>query len=202
MEDDEAYIVAYLTDEACSISEEQILTYIKDKVEITEDNIHLYYKYMSDYEKLSLSNNNSFYKEKNILTIALRKRAEYLTSCFSFDSISQKLSYVRTIDYDYSYSNKQIIIGMSWFGVVDTFEPIQDYLDKIRESEQYNVFSSECRCNNCMTYFESDDDLEKFEDEDGEFLGCPKCKKDSYLMDLTDSYTKEKIIFDMNKTVA
>ncbi len=40
-----------------------------------------------------------------------------------------------------------------------------------------------CQCNNCMRYFESDEELEHFE-EDGEiFLGCPECRTDAYLMD-------------------
>ncbi len=63
-------------------------------------------------------------------------------------------------------------------------DQLYDYLEEIRESEKYKISTSECRCNNCMTYFESDEDLERFEDEDGLFLGCPDCKTDGYLMDL------------------
>ena len=52
-----------------------------------------------------------------------------------------------------------------------------------------NEIIESCQCNNCMRYFESDDELEKFE-EDGEiFLGCPECKTDEYLME----YVKEKL---------
>lgn len=40
------------------------------------------------------------------------------------------------------------------------------------------------RCNNCMTVFESDEDL-KLMDDDGEYINaCPHCETDSYLMDL------------------
>lgn len=42
-----------------------------------------------------------------------------------------------------------------------------------------------CRCNNCMTFFESDDDLVELIDDDNEiYKGCPICKTDSYLMNL------------------
>jgi len=52
------------------------------------------------------------------------------------------------------------------------------------------------RCNNCMTIFDSDTlnwttggqldgtELTIQEDKDGWFEGCPKCKTDSYLMDI------------------
>jgi len=40
------------------------------------------------------------------------------------------------------------------------------------------------RCNNCYRLFEDEEDLERMEDEDGAFLGCPDCKTDEYLMDL------------------
>ena len=52
-----------------------------------------------------------------------------------------------------------------------------------------NEIIESCQCNNCMRYFESDDELEHFE-EDGEiFLGCPECRTDAYLMD----FIKEEI---------
>ena len=52
------------------------------------------------------------------------------------------------------------------------------------------------KCNNCMTIFDSDTlnwttggqldetELTIQEDKDGWFEGCPKCKTDSYLMDI------------------
>ena len=59
-EDDRAYILAYLEDEACQISEEQILKYLLKTiiVEISEDNIHLYYKFMN-------KDDISKYRDKN-----------------------------------------------------------------------------------------------------------------------------------------
>lgn len=43
------------------------------------------------------------------------------------------------------------------------------------------------RCNNCMTEFYDEDDLERIKQDDGIVInGCPICKTDSYLMDLDD----------------
>jgi Zn finger protein HypA/HybF involved in hydrogenase expression len=40
------------------------------------------------------------------------------------------------------------------------------------------------RCNNCMKYFESDEELQIIYKE-GEYVSCcPNCKTDEYLMDL------------------
>ena len=48
------------------------------------------------------------------------------------------------------------------------------------------IAKAETRCNNCDTYFESDDNLISLEDEDGYFLGCRNCRTDKYLMELED----------------
>lgn len=40
-DDDRAYILAYLEDEACDISQDDIKEYLEN-IEITKDNIHLY----------------------------------------------------------------------------------------------------------------------------------------------------------------
>lgn len=52
------------------------------------------------------------------------------------------------------------------------------------EIEEFIKNNYECRCNNCMTHFKSDDDLENCNDNGELIKGCPKCKTDSYLMDL------------------
>ncbi|MBM7598131.1 hypothetical protein JOC34_000488 [Virgibacillus halotolerans] len=50
-------------------------------------------------------------------------------------------------------------------------------------SDQY-----ETRCNKCLSYFESDDELELFYEDANDletgFKGCPECETDNYLMDL------------------
>lgn len=58
----------------------------------------------------------------------------------------------------------------------------------VKEIKEIDEIIESCRCNNCMTYFESDNDLiqllDSDDDSDTEFyLGCPICKTDSYLMD-------------------
>lgn len=48
MDDDKCYILSYLEDESCTISEKEIAEYLLENgVKITKDNIHLYYKFMS-----------------------------------------------------------------------------------------------------------------------------------------------------------
>ena len=84
------------------------------------------------------------------------------------------------------FNNSTIRLESSIFGIMDTLKPIDEYIAEIKESEAYKIFTSECRCNNCMTYFESDDDLIDGEDEDGAFKGCPKCNTDKYLMNLAN----------------
>ena len=42
------------------------------------------------------------------------------------------------------------------------------------------------RCNMCNQIFESDDELELMEDEEGYFKGCATCKTDGYLMILEE----------------
>lgn len=171
-EDDKAYILTYLEDEACQISEEQILKYLLKTiiVEISEDNIHLYYKFM---------NKDDISKYRNILHIFFNKRQPL--NIEDFLEIDKEV--IRE-NWKYDCFADGKIKTQSYFGIKDTLKPIDEYIEEIKESEKYKISTSECRCNNCMTYFESDEDLERFEDEDGLFLGCPDCKTDGYLMDL------------------
>lgn len=166
-EDDKAYILTYLEDEACQISEEQILKYLLNIiiVEITKDNIHLYYEFMSD-EDLE--------RNEKVIYHKLMNRASLVQLPLSITP--------KDLQKNAEYKNSILTI----FGIKDTLKPIDEYIEEIKESEKYKISTSECRCNNCMTYFESDEDLERFEDEDGLFLGCPDCKTDVYLMDLED----------------
>ena len=90
------------------------------------------------------------------------------------------------IQCDNILNHEGFVLKYSLFGIKDTLRPIDEYIEEIKESEQYKIFTSECRCNNCMTYFESEDDLHDAEDEDGEFKACPECNTDAYLMDLAD----------------
>ncbi|MCT7648942.1 hypothetical protein [Aliarcobacter butzleri] len=173
-EDDKAYILAYIEDEACTISEEQILNYLLKTiiVEISEDNIHLYYKFM---------NKENISKYRDILHTFFNKR--HPLNIEDFLEIDKE---VIKDNWKYNCFADGKIKTQSYFGIKDTLKPIDEYIEEIKESEQYKIFTSECRCNNCMTYFESEDDLHDAEDEDGEFKACPECNTDAYLMDLAD----------------
>ena len=63
---------------------------------------------------------------------------------------------------------------------------VDNNLGNIKETTEYKISVSECRCNNCMTYFESDDDLIVLDDDGEKYKGCPECKTDGYLFDLTN----------------
>ena len=64
------------------------------------------------------------------------------------------------------------------------------------------------RCNNCMTVFESDDELEvmangKIDDENTEFIkACPHCKTDGYLMDIYDLFDCEVMVNGFWKNIS
>lgn len=143
--------------------------YEKDNNLIDKDNIHLYYEFMSKKDK----NNTS-----NILDGVFKIR---------LDKIKRELNINSVLIHDFfEYEmNKNNQVSMTLFQTKDNLKPLDEYIAEIKDSEQYKIFTSECVCNNCMTYFKSDDDLIDGEDEDGKFKGCPECNTDSYLMDLT-----------------
>lgn len=180
LKDGKDYILSYLEDEACTISKKEIAEYlIKSGVEITKDNIHLYYEFMSDEDLKKIFN-------WSIMSNVFGDRIIYITDIFGWrnDKKVLKLEYWKAFDKYYVKNNDYT--RFSFFGIMDTLKPIDEYIAAIKDSEQYKIFTSECRCNNCMTYFESDDDLIDGEDEDCEFKGCPKCNTDKYLMNLAD----------------
>lgn len=165
LKDGKDYILSYLEDEACTISEKEIAEYLlKNGVEITQENIHLFYQFMND-EDLSKYENILFYK---------------FTGRMSLVQLPLGLN-PKQLNQNCYYGNSVATI----FGSKDILKPLDEYIEEIKDSEQYKIFTSECRCNNCMTYFASDDDLINIKDEDGELKGCPKCNTDAYLMDLT-----------------
>ena len=186
-ENDRDYILAYLEDESCTIKEDEILEYMfKMGVEITEENLPLYHKFMSDEDLI--------YNRK-IVDSVLAKRLKMLADILNIKNNKELQVFgveglngsdtARIHSLDVVFNN--YLLKTVIYEVEDSLKPIYDYLEEIRESEKYKISTSECRCNNCMTYFESDDDLEDMEDENGSLKGCPKCKTDSYLMNLSDN---------------
>lgn len=55
---------------------------------------------------------------------------------------------------------------------------VEEYLTSDWADEECEV-----RCNNCMTYYESDDELSMIWNEQEPYKGCGKCETDGYLMD-------------------
>ena len=141
--------------------------YEKDNNTIEKDNIHLYYEFMDNESVCEFGRNNSLL---------------YRTH----DNRHLQIIDLLNIDIKILDKYKKTCIHAYYFGVKDNLKPIDEYIAAIKDSEQYKIFTSECRCNNCMTYFESDDDLIDGEDEDGAFKGCPKCNTDKYLMNLAN----------------
>lgn len=164
-------LVFFETKEECQNKCHQF-NYENGWIKIDTHNIHLYYEFMSDEQK----NQHRSFISDFMANRALKTSPDVLEEFNSLVDIG---------DYKRESINKktlQIIL----FGIKDTLKPIDQYIAEIKDSEQYKILTSECRCNNCMTYFESDDDLLDAEDEDGEFKACPECNTDAYLMDLSD----------------
>ena len=132
---------------------------------------------MSDEDLIEIENHNNLVSD----VIFNRKMDVYVLLTEEADTKETEW-----IQCDNILNHEGFVLKYSLFGIKDTLKPINEYIAEIKESEQYKIFTSECRCNNCMTYFESDDDLLDAEDEDGEFKACPECNTDAYLMDLSD----------------
>lgn len=163
---EENALVFFETKEECQNKCYQ-LNYEKGYIKIDANNICLYYKFIRQ-DTLNL------YGELLNLILTTR-RAEV-----------DEILNVPLEQFSFNYDNKGNWTSYSYFGIKDNLQPLDEYIKEIKECEKYKIFNSECVCNNCMTYFESDDDLKDLEDEDGEFKGCPECNTDAYLMDLSD----------------
>lgn len=120
-EDDKAYILTYLEDEACQISEEQILKYLLNIiiVEITKDNIHLYYEFMSD-EDLE--------RNEKVIYHKLMNRASLVQLPLSITP--------KDLQKNAEYKNSILTI----FGIKDTLKPIDEYIEEIKNSDAFKEF--------------------------------------------------------------
>lgn len=127
LKDGKDYILSYLEDESCTISKKEIAEYLlKSGVEITQENIHLYYEFMSDEQK----NQHRSFISDFMANRALKTSPDVLEE-FNF--------LVDIGDYKRESINKktlQIIL----FGVKDTLKPIEEYIAEIKESEAYKSY--------------------------------------------------------------
>jgi hypothetical protein len=96
--------------------------------EITSENINIYYGYMSNEMKEEYG---------EILHPILTDRRAYIDSILD----------LKLKDLSFSYDKKGNWISCCYFGIHDTLRPIQEYINQIKESEQYKISTSECLCN-------------------------------------------------------
>ncbi|AXH16362.1 hypothetical protein CP985_03185 [Malaciobacter mytili LMG 24559] len=127
--DDRAYILAYLDDEACAISKDDIQEYI-DAIEITEDNIHEFYEFMNDEDLI---------KNKDLIhEVIFENKMEVFSKLFEKDLINEK---------DFPECNNILcfqgfVLKYSLFGIIDTLKPIDEYIQEIKNSEAYQQYIS------------------------------------------------------------
>lgn len=133
LKDGKDYILSYLEDEACTISRKEIAEYLlKNGVEITQENIHLFYKFMSDEE---------FKNYSSLIWVVISNRFQFIKDELVLD------------DTIFRYDNDIILfdivdntkIGIYIFGIKDTFKPIDEYIKEIKESEAYKNAKPLCQ---------------------------------------------------------
>ncbi len=95
------------------------------KVNITKDNIHLYYESMSDEEKLKyIPILNSYYA-----------RCLDIWEALNVHSSRHDLFTSLLID-----ENNQKVYNQVFFNIIDTFKPIEEYIAEIKESVAYKEY--------------------------------------------------------------
>lgn len=150
MEDDEDYILSYLEDESCTISKKEIAEYLlKQNVEITKDNIHLYYEFMSDEDLL----------DNSLLLITgsneINKRFNKVVETLNLSKDDYCGAYNDTVIYGFTNGDPEFKkLNVSWgafilryeiFGIKDTLKPIDEYIKEIKESEAYKNYKPLCQ---------------------------------------------------------
>ena len=112
--------------------------YEKDNCVIDAENIHLYYEFMSD-EDLKKIFNWSF------MSNVVGNRIIYITDIFGWRDNKKvlKLDYWKTFDKYYVKNNDYT--RFSFFGIMDTLKPIDEYIKEIKESEAYKNYKLLCQ---------------------------------------------------------
>ena len=108
-----------------------------NEVGITKDNVHLYYKFMSDEDKYthSIIIHQSFYERNKKLELFYTKENGYIS-----------IEIMRNI-YKNTYVKEGTCyigecVAQSYFGVKDTMKPIEEYIEEIKASEEYHAYIS------------------------------------------------------------
>lgn len=124
-------LLFFKTKEECEDKCNQ-LNYEKGYVKVDENNIHLYYKFMSEQDII---------KQGGFLLNIIRERTKELVRHFD----NQVLHYgVKSID------SKELTLDLprsavyrlkiEVHGIIDTLKPIEEYISEIKESEDYKSY--------------------------------------------------------------
>ena len=139
-ESDRDYILAYLEDESCTIKEDEILEYMfKMGVEITEENLPLYHKFMSDEDLI--------YNRK-IVDSVLAKRLKMLADVLNIKNNKELQVFgveglngsdtTRIHSLDVVFNN--YLLRKVIYEVEDTLAPINEYIEEIKNSDAFKEF--------------------------------------------------------------
>ncbi len=139
-ENDRDYILAYLEDESCTIKEDEILEYMfKMGVEITEENLPLYHRFMSDEDLI--------YNRK-IVDSVLAKRLKMLADVLNIKNNKELQVFgveglngsdtTRIHSLDVVFNN--YLLKTVIYEVEDTLAPINEYIEEIKNSDAFKEF--------------------------------------------------------------
>ena len=139
-ENDRDYILAYLEDESCTIKEDEILEYMfKMGVEITEENLPLYHKFMSDEDLI--------YNRK-IVDSVLAKRLKMLADILNIKNNKELQVFgveglngsdtTRIHSLDVVFNN--YLLKTVIYEAEDTLAPINEYIEEIKNSDAFKEF--------------------------------------------------------------
>lgn len=102
--------------------------YKNGEIDITKDNIHLYYEFMSDEDK------NSYVDILDVLLYARLK--EIGLEKLEINNVHKHIEKVY-------YKDTAMFISYSLFGIKDTLKPIDEYIADIKESSEYKEYLNE-----------------------------------------------------------
>lgn len=110
--------------------------YEKDNNVVDKENIHLYYKFMSDEDLKKILN-------WSILSNVFSNRIIYITDIFGWRDNKKvlKLEYWKAFDKYYVKNNDYT--RFSFFGIIDTLKPIDEYISDIKNSDAFKEFEKE-----------------------------------------------------------
>jgi hypothetical protein len=129
--------------EYCSFSDDNIKEKLKEFQcvsfkNVTKDNIHLYYEFMSDedlkenHKILNLIFNHRYDKVVKVLNHYAKRSDDYvsLTDSFVIEPNSES----------FDDANYRAFVGLQAFGVKDTLKPTEEYIAEIKASEEYKAY--------------------------------------------------------------